>query len=409
MNTFQTKMPSYSHSRLSAFEQCPLKFKLRYLDKVETEVEEGVEAFLGKKVHETLEKLYRDLQMQKLDSLQELLKFLNDGWKKSWNDEIVIVKQDYTPELYLKLAEKMVIDYYHRYKPFNHSRTIACESRVAITLDDKGDYMLQGYIDRLGFVEPGIYEIHDYKTSSSLPLQRYLDDDRQLALYQLAVKEGYSDAQKIRLIWHFLAFDKELKSTRTDEQLELLKAETLALIKRIESTTEFPAKESKLCGWCEFRPMCPGFKHLYQLEEKEPKKYLEDNGVQLVNKYASLNEKKRRLVEELDSQLEELKLRIIEFAERQRVTVIFGSDNKIRIAVSDSVKLPYKNTEERQELNELLKKLGKWEEVAELDIFALAKVIKNKSWPEELLGQLEKFAEMEKSYRLYVGSIRKEE
>ncbi len=402
-------MPLYSHSRLSAFEQCPLKFRFRYIDKVESEAEEGVEAFVGKRVHETLEKLYRDLQMQKLDSLPELLKFLNGEWEKNWNDGIVIVKQDYTQELYLKLAEKMVIDYYHRYKPFNHSRTIACESRVVIKLDEKGEYMLQGYIDRLGFVEPGVYEIHDYKSSSSLPLQEYLDDDRQLALYQLAVREGYADARKIRLIWHFLAFDKELESTRTDEQLEKLKAETLALIRQIESTTEFPARESKLCGWCEFRPICPSFKHLYQLEEKEPKEYLEDDGVKLVNKFASLTEKKRRLIEELDSQLEELKARIIEFAERKGVNVIFGSDNKIRITVSDSVKLPYKNTEERQELNELLKKIGRWEEVAELDTFALAKVIKNKAWPEQLLKQLARFAEMEKSYRLYLGGIRKEE
>ena len=40
-------MTVYSHSRLSCFEQCPPKYKLNYIDKVETEVEEGIEAFLG--------------------------------------------------------------------------------------------------------------------------------------------------------------------------------------------------------------------------------------------------------------------------------------------------------------------------------------------------------------------------
>lgn len=49
-------MTVYSHSRLSCFEQCPQKFKLQYIDKVETEVEESVEAFLGSRTHETLEK-----------------------------------------------------------------------------------------------------------------------------------------------------------------------------------------------------------------------------------------------------------------------------------------------------------------------------------------------------------------
>ena len=36
-------MTVYSHSRLSTFEQCPYKYKLQYIDKVETEVAESCE------------------------------------------------------------------------------------------------------------------------------------------------------------------------------------------------------------------------------------------------------------------------------------------------------------------------------------------------------------------------------
>ena len=64
-------MTIYSHSRLNTFEQCPQKFKLKYIDKVETDVEESVEAFLGSRAHETLEKLYRDLQYQKENILDD--------------------------------------------------------------------------------------------------------------------------------------------------------------------------------------------------------------------------------------------------------------------------------------------------------------------------------------------------
>jgi hypothetical protein len=64
-------MTVYSHSRLSCYEQCPARFKLQYIDKVETEVEQSVEAFLGVRVHEALEKLYRDLGFQKKDSLED--------------------------------------------------------------------------------------------------------------------------------------------------------------------------------------------------------------------------------------------------------------------------------------------------------------------------------------------------
>ena len=50
-------MTIYSHSRLSTFEQCALKFKFKYLDKVETDIEQTVEAFLGDFVHRALEKI----------------------------------------------------------------------------------------------------------------------------------------------------------------------------------------------------------------------------------------------------------------------------------------------------------------------------------------------------------------
>jgi hypothetical protein len=39
-------MPIYSHSQLSTYEGCPLKYKLRYRDKIKRE-QEGIEAFTG--------------------------------------------------------------------------------------------------------------------------------------------------------------------------------------------------------------------------------------------------------------------------------------------------------------------------------------------------------------------------
>ncbi|EMR74037.1 PD-(D/E)XK nuclease superfamily, partial [Thermoplasmatales archaeon SCGC AB-539-N05] len=228
-------MTVYSHSRLSCFEQCPQKYRLKYIDRVETEVEQSIEAFMGSRAHDALEKLYQDLKFQKLNSLDELLGFLRDEWKKNWSDSIVIVKEEYTSENYLKMAEKFVTDYYNKYKPFDQGRTISLEERIQINLDDSGDHKLQGYIDRVMESEEGYYEVHDYKTNSRLPLAEYLDKDRQLALYAIGVKERYPDVKDIKLVWHFLAFNKEIDSTRTDEELVELKKSVIDLIDRIES------------------------------------------------------------------------------------------------------------------------------------------------------------------------------
>lgn len=398
-------MTVYSHSRLSCYEQCPQKFKLQYIDKVETEVEESVEAFLGSRVHEALEKLYSDLQHQKIDSLEELLVFLREEWKKNWSDEIVIVNNEYSQDNYLKMAEKYVTDYYNRYKPFNKEKTIALEERILIDLDDVGEYRLQGYIDRLTETKDGYYEIHDYKTNSRLPFADYIKSDRQLALYMIGVKNNYPDVKHIRLIWHFLKFDKEIDTTRTDEELERLKTDTIKLIEMIEQDKTFKASPSPLCDWCEFKSVCRQWSHLYKIMEKPENEYLNDSGVKLVDKYVELKTKEKQVTLDLYAELEKLEEAIIKFAELEKVDCVFGSKSKVRITESERLCFPSKNSKERERLEEVLRKYGKLEEVQQLDTTALGELIKENEWDAELLKMLQKYVELEKKKRLYLSKV----
>lgn len=398
-------MAVYSHSRLSCYEQCPQKYKLKYLDKVETEIEESIEAYLGSRVHETLEKLYRDLGYQKVNTLDELLDFFRSEWKKNWDDSIVIVKEEYGPENYLKMGEKFITDYYNKYKPFDKGKTIALEERVLITLDDAGDYKLQGFIDRVMESEEGYYEVHDYKTNSRLPLAEYLENDRQLALYAIGIKERYPDVKDIKLVWHFLAFGKEIDSTRTDKELEALKKDVIALIEKIESEEKFEANPSLLCDWCEFKPICKQWSHLYKIREKPENEYMSDSGVKLVNSYAELKAKEKQVKLDLYAELEKIEEALFAFAEKEDVDVVFGSKNKIRIKESEQLKFPSKNSKERIELEKLLKDKGLWNEVDQLDTSALNKLLTEKNFDPELIKQVNKFIKLEKSKRLYVSKL----
>ncbi|MDO8628081.1 MAG: PD-(D/E)XK nuclease family protein, partial [Candidatus Diapherotrites archaeon] len=163
-------MTLYSHSRLSSFEQCPQKFKFAYIDGLERD-EETIEAFMGSRVHETLEKLYQDLRFQKLNSLEELLGFYNSEWEKNWNENVKIVRADYSKENFREMGQKYLSGYYETHKPFDASKTIALEERVLVSISDGSGtiHKLQGYIDRLAYLGNGFYEIHDYKTAFSLP------------------------------------------------------------------------------------------------------------------------------------------------------------------------------------------------------------------------------------------------
>jgi len=340
-----------------------------------------------------------------MNSLDDLLTFLRSEWKKNWSDDIVIVKEEYTQENYLKMGEKYVSDYYKRYHPFNTGKTIALEERILINLDSSGEYKLQGYIDRLTEAKDGFYEIHDYKTNSRLPLADYIQTDRQLALYMIGVKNNYPDVKHVHLIWHFLKFDKEIDSTRTDDELEKLKTDTITLIKTIEQDEIFKASPSLLCDWCEFKPVCRQWKHLYNVSEKPENEYLKDSGVQLVNRYAELKNKQKQMDNEIEEELEKLEEAIIAFAEKENVDCVFGSKNKVRITESERLCFPSKNSKERARLEEVLKKYRKLEEVSQLDTTALGEIIQEKEWDTDVLKALEKYVEIEKKKRIYLSKM----
>jgi putative RecB family exonuclease len=218
----------YSHTRITTFENCPRKYKYQYLEKVTATLGDTIEAFMGSRVHDTLEKLYRDLMMTRLLSLEELAGYYEESWEKRWDDSIRVIRKEYTPEDYRKKGRKCVEDYYRRYHPFAQGRTIGIEERVSAALGE--DRTLTGFIDRLVLLEGGTYEIHDYKTSGRLPPQEEVDNDRQLALYQLAVRTMWSDMKQVELVWHYLVFDRELRSARSPGQLEELEKEVNRLI-----------------------------------------------------------------------------------------------------------------------------------------------------------------------------------
>jgi putative RecB family exonuclease len=403
-------MPSFSHSKIGAFENCRLRYKFQYIDRVKVEAEDTIETYLGSMVHEALEKLYRDKRFEKLISREELLAYFNKIWKKNWKDSIIIVKEDYTAENYRKMGERQLSDYYNRHAPFDKGRIIGLETVEYLPLDKEGKYKFHIRIDRLMDMGDGLYEVHDYKTGSSLSKQEELDKDRQLAMYSQWVRQNFKDFTKVRLVWHFLAFDKEMDSFRSKEELEMLREEILAQISEIERTEDFSANVTRLCDWCLYKPICPQWKHEVELEAKTENEYLNDPGVKLVDAYTELKEKRDAYRKETEAELDKMRAELdkigsalIAYSEREDMEVVTGSESKISIKSSETIKLPAKNTTERAELIETLKKLGRLEDVSSFNTYALNKILEKNEWEKDELDQLERFWTKEKNYRLTVS------
>ncbi len=247
----------YSHSKLETFENCALRYRFKYIDRIEKPDEQGVEAFLGKRVHEGLQKLYEDLRGGRTHSLDEILKSYREGWRRQWAPGIKIVRRGATERDYLLYGETCLTNYYRRYSPFAQSETLATEEHFQFPLGSNSCYAMQGYIDRVGRRADGTYEIHDYKTSRRLPTQDAVDCDRQLGLYQIALQKERPDARSVDLFWHYMGHDRTLRSTRQPKQLVQLCETTTKLIENIEREKRFEPHKSPLCDWCEYKPECP--------------------------------------------------------------------------------------------------------------------------------------------------------
>lgn len=349
-------MALYSYSKLSTYENCPRLYKFSYVDRIKLAPEaETIEAFMGSRVHEVLKKLYQDLRLSKLNTIEDIMAFYNDAWERNWREDVRIVREEYSPENYRETGAKCIIDYCNRYKPFDQSRTLGLEQMVVIDLEG---YKLHGFIDRLAQRGDGHYEIHDYKTSQHLPMQRYFDEDRQLALYQIGVEDAWGDAERVDLIWHYLVHDKEIRSRRSGEDIARVKAETIALIQELEKAEEednFPARESELCRWCEYQVLCPKWMHILKTSQMPINKYLQDPGVKLVNEYTRLMEEKREA--------------------------------------------------ERKELDEILKGADVWMEVSDLNPYSLSKALARGEWSRELVNKIKEYQRLEESYRLYLSAM----
>ena len=397
-------MPIYSHSQLSTYEQCPLKYRLNYRDKIKRHIE-GIEAFLGSRVHDTLKKCYDDARLTKVNSLDDLFAYYDNIWQKNWHDSIVITKKDLTQEHYQALGKRMIGTYYQRYTPFDSDMTIQTEMRLNFTLDDENKYRLIGYIDRLSRTTNGIYQIHDYKTSAHLPSQEDADNDRQLGLYQIGIRKKWPDINNIKLIWHYVAFDRELISSRSDEAISRLVLETTRLIDEVDSATDFPPKESGLCDWCEYPDLCPMRKHAYTVEALPMNEYLSEPGVVLVNKYAELKEK----TSEIEEELGKIKEAIFDYARREQVEMIKGSDRKVRVKFDEKLKFPGKNEAERPELEETIKSSGKWMEVSQLDTTVITRIVGSGLWDKELIDDVMKYGRIEKTSSIYLSKLKDDE
>ncbi len=165
-----------SYSALETFQQCPLKYKLQYIDKIK--VPPSKEAVFGTLIHETL-RMFHDPARPLPPTEEELLKFYTQNWNfdvfDNPDEEAAIFQQ----------GIKMLKDYYAKNYSINFN-IVDLESRFEAPIEEGSEvHLITGKIDRIDKLPDGSFEIIDYKTTKKMPSQKIVNENLQLSVYHL--------------------------------------------------------------------------------------------------------------------------------------------------------------------------------------------------------------------------------
>ncbi|MFH0970170.1 MAG: PD-(D/E)XK nuclease family protein [Candidatus Diapherotrites archaeon] len=393
----------YSYSGISTFELCPKKFEFQYLTKPKPDVpeRESIHSFMGKRVHETLEKFYKDKDYEKEATLSELVKYYSKIWKEEWKNGIILDGVHSQKDFFNK-GKRCLKNFYNDIRKKHNGDIIGIEKKIRFKLDEEEKYQMKGVIDLFLKIDEKHYQIVDYKTGQPHD-QLQVDQDEQLPLYQIAIQERYPQAEKIDLIWHYLSINDSRLSSRTPQKLEALKKKTIQTIKAIENTQKFETKPGKLCGYCKYQPICPAFKHQEMLKTLPKTQYKKEEGLILADEYAKTYHELKRIEKELDSQLEVLKEKIFDYAKQHGFEVVQGTNCKLSLKKEVKTHFPFKNSKERATLNQLIEAHNLWKDLSELDTTKLWNYLKEGKIDPKLAKKIGSFLEEYDSKTIYIG------
>lgn len=205
-------------------------------------------------IHKTLEDYHRDPS-------QDILELFDRAWIES-----NITNLDYYRDGRKMLREYLLTDAYHMY-PVAKGRDgePLLETYFRIPLDEQGDVLVSGVIDRIDKISEDTVRIIDYKTGFVPKTRDELETDEQLTIYNLAVNHLYPEWQNVRLALLFTRYGL-LETTRTAEEIEAVRHLFINTYYQIKLNDDPQPQLNSYCGYCPIKHKCPEYQKLTKEE-----------------------------------------------------------------------------------------------------------------------------------------------
>lgn len=253
----EPRVPGLSPSRANDFQQCPLLFRLRVVDKRPEPPSSA--AARGTLVHSVLERLY-DLPLgERTPSAAHAL--VPEAWDRLLErspEVVTLFADEQEREAWLGSA-RLLLDTYFTLEDPNRLQPGDRELAVTTLLEDGPQ--LRGIVDRLDVAPDGALRVVDYKTGKS-PNPGFEGSalfQMRFYAYVLWRERGVLPAL-LQLV--YLGDGQILRHAPSEAEMRTLEQRLRALWAQIEEsarTGEWRPRKSRLCDWCAHQAVCPAF------------------------------------------------------------------------------------------------------------------------------------------------------
>lgn len=251
---------------------CPLLYRFRVIDRLPEPP--GVDAYRGTLVHAVLERLFDQPADRRTPEHAESL--LAPEWERMMAVEPEVRGLLFEPEVaeaeraFLAAARQRLQAYFSLEDP---RRINPAERELYVQAELTDGLVIRGYIDRLDRAADGRTRVVDYKTGRA-PSEFFAPKAMfQMKCYALALWRAEGRIPSVLQLL-YLGNQEILRYEPDEQDLIATERKLNALWKAVERATDldhWPAKPSRLCGYCAHRDRCPAWaEETPSAEESQP-------------------------------------------------------------------------------------------------------------------------------------------
>ncbi len=381
-----------SHSSISLYEECPQKYKFRYIDRV-PEKPKYFFSF-GSSVHEALEFFY-GVKTLPAPTLEEVLGYYREHWISAG------YKDNIQEQEYFANGEDILKRFYQKH---------IADFQIPFFVEYKFDFKINevpitGRIDRIDKTPDGKLWVTDYKTGKALEKERVLTDG-QLTLYQIACEELLGAPVSRLSFYHLPTLKEQVIERHSEDIVSDLRKKITRVASSISKELFEPTPAEQKCRWCDYKPLCPVYQNhgrkngapLKKAPAEIPALSEEagENLPALVDRYGEM----RRQIRAAADEAEELKKKILAIFQEKGFVRAFGK--KFEVNLLEEAEWEF--TDKKQVLA-AIKKAGIYERALGPRIERVVEILEDAGMPAELKDELSRLAKKTAKKDLKLNSL----